>query len=171
MTTGRINQVTIFDPSALRRQGTTPRKGGRVYKAGSWPEGQLQSHAAKVHKTPTLRGDSIQLPPLSSPRDGPGRNLVGGEHHQKRPVPYIPQEEKTHSRLNTRYCADIRRGHPQRFVGFLAKPTIHRPQTVPAGLKTSRASVARHPFGRNTQARSSGVKPTRTGGEQLPRPR
>src|ERR1051325_8534138 len=67
----------------------------------------------------------IHLPPLSSPRRGPLRSLIGVAANNK-PTAYTSQEEKAHVASRTRR-ADRRRDCPQRSGEIFGK-TIN-PQT------------------------------------------
>ena len=81
MTTGRINQVTILSPAARTPRGVHGSRGAPVPKDGQ----SRQVVGAGPRSTPSpspLEGRSrprrvraIQLPPLSSPRDGPRQGV------------------------------------------------------------------------------------------------
>ena len=81
MTTGRINQVTIL-PSGAEAREETPHEAGQ--NSSLRRRDTPRPRALSVTSTATRPGarlhrftTAIQLPPLSSPRDGPS--------HQTRP--------------------------------------------------------------------------------------
>ena len=74
MTTGRINQVTILRRPTTGVEGRqTPRKGQSSQQEGSAPKhspARRDSHQSPKARTAAAHR-TIQLPPLSSPKDGP----------------------------------------------------------------------------------------------------
>lgn len=144
MTTGRINQVTIVHQSTEAHR-PNPRRGG-LYQEGDRrnnPNRLLRKHA----KRDRCRR-FIQLPPLSSPRRGPLRSLIGVAANDK-PAACTPQEEKAHAASRTQSAVRQQDG-PQR-SGEIVGRAIH-PQTplvVPAygskqdfGCQVQRRGVA-----------------------------
>ena len=121
MTTGRINQVTIVHRSA-GAQRPNPQRGG-LYQEGdrrSNPNRLLRMRAGRNRcRRP------IHLPPLSSPRRGPPRSLIGVAANNK-PTAYTSQEEKAHVASRTR-SADRRHDCPQRSGEIVGKAI--NPQT------------------------------------------
>ena len=87
MTTGRINQVTILKPvegprrarlggGPLRRE---PAGGGVVVKVGAANRSARRPRLRSAQRTRVGASKAIQLPPLSSPRDGPPQGPSGRE--------------------------------------------------------------------------------------------
>jgi len=81
MTTGRINQVTILVP-----QGSSPPDGetrpatvGQKARVVKRLERNESTRLWKIHPVKGLTPKAIQLPPLSSPKDGPPQGSFGHE--------------------------------------------------------------------------------------------
>ena len=84
MTTGRINQVTILNPEAPPKSCTreAPAKGRNfVTRNGEHRSEPGQAGCLRERKQHRL---TIQLPPLSSPKDGP-RQSIRVDNHRTRP--------------------------------------------------------------------------------------
>src|SRR3712207_872140 len=95
MTTGRINQVTILNPSAEAHERTPRRRPGCT----RW-KGRRRSDPSRKHRRCTRHLSHkrpIQLPPLSSPSCGPQR-VAFGYYTVHYTVTYAPQEERTHAK-------------------------------------------------------------------------
>ena len=115
-------------PTAPKRSGWAP-EGAELYQEGdrrSNPNRLLRMRAGRNRcRRP------IHLPPLSSPRRGPPRSLIGVAANNK-PTAYTSQEEKAHVASLTR-SADRRQDGPQRageIVGRAINPQT--PKMVPA---------------------------------------
>ncbi len=121
MTTGRINQVTIVHQSA-EAQWLSPRR-GRLYQEGD--RRSNPNHLPRMRAGRNRCRRPIHLPPLSSPRRGPQRSLIGVAANNK-PTAYTPQEEKANAASRTR-SADRRHDCPQRSGGIVGKAI--NPQT------------------------------------------
>ena len=96
MTTGRINQVTIVNPSAEANERNPPKEARMYQVEGETPKrNSSRKHQRRTrhlsHKRP------IQLPPLSSPSCGPQR-VAFGYYTVHYTVTYAPQEERTHAK-------------------------------------------------------------------------
>jgi len=76
MTTGRINQVTIFEGRRSQERPRPPAQGGLEFS--SW-EGCKHPAAALCHKMNCShsRLTAIRLPPLGSPKRSPSKKAVG----------------------------------------------------------------------------------------------
>ena len=127
MTTGRINQVTILNPSAEAHR-PTPRRERKVL--GRESQKRLQSRTAKAHRAPRLHAIN-SIAPTEFPKK---RSATGCDRRSrpKQPATYGSQEEKTPA-LSHALGADTRQGCPQESGRKLAEPAIHRPQMAPAG--------------------------------------
>jgi len=136
MTTGRINQVTIVNPSAEANE-RTPRRRPDVPDGREKPK-RPQPQASEAYKTPKPRAtDSIA--PTEFPKL---RSATGGTRllHRLLPRHIRPSGGEDSSQVNAQ-ARVLDRAIPEDLVKRLAKPAIHRPQMVPASRKTSRTSV------------------------------
>jgi hypothetical protein len=165
MTTGRINQVAI-----LSFRAGPPAGGGTSQERapGGAPELRYEGGArGPGRRLPSARGSyeacaaPIQLPPLSSPRGGPPRGVVGPQG-----PPYAatcaPQKEGTRPR--PRPGAATGWGLPPRIwrsVGH--QPAVHRPLVSPAGRGGQRG------FGPRPRAPGSATLVDLPAGQQMAR--
>ena len=100
MTTGRINQVTIFTGQASAPEGDGPGKpperwSGLVKRSGPWPK-PVPRPGEPPRPEPKGNPRAIQLPPLSYPRGGP--YTVRGDSRRRTPAhfaTYTPRKEDT----------------------------------------------------------------------------
>jgi hypothetical protein len=163
MTTGRINQVTIVNPSAEANEQTPRRRPwctGRKGEAEATPSRKHQECARHPsHERP------IQLPPLSSPSCGP-RRVAFGYYTVYYTVTCAPQEERTRAK-STRKRGYLTEPSPkiwwnvwqsQRSTDPKCCPLIERP----AGLQFPPQARCSHPKVTNTaQAGKSRRAPRR----------
>ena len=137
MTTGRINQVTIVNPSAEANERTPRRRPGCTsWKGRSRSDPQPQ--ASSVYETPKPQAiDSIA--PTEFPKL---RSATGGIRllHRLLPRHIRPSGGEDPSQVNAQ-ARVLDRAIPEDLVKRLAKPAIHRPQKLPANQKTNRTSV------------------------------
>ena len=101
MTTGRINQVTILNPGT-RPEGSAPKEPPEGSGTLLQELGNTEVNPAKRVPTRgrTRHHKAIQLPPLSSPKDGPPWS-----NRARRPpylTAYAPQVEGYRHQINTR---------------------------------------------------------------------
>ena len=135
------NQPGNYPEPGTSPDGFAPREppggGGTVTRVGDRRE------ATPAQQAPT-RGrtghhQAIQLPPLSSPKDGPpwSNRAVRPPYH----TACAPQVEGNRHQINTRRRLLATAVPPKTLLNSSQWPTIHRPQNVPAGPEANRASV------------------------------
>ncbi|KAF1343520.1 hypothetical protein EJ07DRAFT_160676 [Lizonia empirigonia] len=132
MTTGRINQVTIVNPSAEANERTPP-KGAGMYQVEGRSLSDPQPQASKMCETPKPRAtDSIA--PLSSPSCGP-RQVALGYYTAYYPVTYALRRR----RLEPSQRASA--GLLVRYRGRSPTSGSHRPEDSPEGRKTRQVAA------------------------------
>jgi len=110
MTTGRINQVAILNPRTAAQKASRRRRNSCYKLEGS--RRSAPSHAPPSRRTYRKRTRPIQLPPPSSPKDGPprrGRGLATA----KNTATCAPREEETRDQSRPRTDTG-HRNRPQR---------------------------------------------------------
>ena len=149
MTTGRINQVTIVLATGHARETPTggllptltpqldpPRREGRSFSYDR-PRRRREHASARANAQPGTAppparewpsNSVIQLPPLSSPRDGPPQNSLGPRKDDCETVTWAPREEDTAGR-SRRQGRLPTAAYPRKSDKNLSqRPVIHRPQ-------------------------------------------